>query len=111
MKGKKILYIVSIILCLILLAYVAYPALTDGIDSVNTKRLLKGLLTLGALVAGFLKIWGKDSRPGGNRAHYERAFAEKYIVTTNPFRGDMPGTVDKIKWAAEDMEAAIRNRK
>ena len=41
----------------------------------------------------------------------ERAFAEKYIVTTNPFRGDMPGTVDKIKWAAEDMEAAIRNRK
>lgn len=32
-------------------------------------------------------------------------------VTTNPFRGDVPGTVDKIKWAAEDMEAAIRNRK
>ena len=77
MKGKKILYIVSIILCLILLAYVAYPALTDGIDSVNTKQLLKGLLALGALVAGFLKIWGRDSRPGGNRAHYERVFAER----------------------------------
>lgn len=30
-------------------------------------------------------------------------------VTTNPFRGDMPGTVDKIKWAAEDMAAAIVN--
>ena len=41
----------------------------------------------------------------------ERTFAEKYIVTTNPFRGDVPGTVDKIKWAAEDMAAAIMNRK
>ena len=41
----------------------------------------------------------------------ERTFAEKYIVTTNPFRGDVLGTVDKIKWAAEDMAAAIMNRK
>lgn len=76
MKVKKILYIVSIILCLILLAYAAYPALTDGIESVNTRQILKGLLALGALVAGFLKIWGRDSRPGGNRAHYEKVFAE-----------------------------------
>lgn len=39
----------------------------------------------------------------------EDVFADKYTMTTKEFRGDLIGTVDKIRWAAEDIGAAIAN--
>ena len=37
-------------------------------------------------------------------------FSDKYKMATDAFRGDLMGSVDKLRWAAEDTRAAILSR-